>query len=247
MNVSGGLVPGTGIEAAPADFSGGYTGAGTIANAGDFGTVNPAFTPVDSNIGIATANVAPSPQMVAGAPDYTLPGATAPATPGGAPIATSALAPAAATPATAATAASGVSPLTALRYGTAGVNAIAAGVNLSNALNQPSYPALQPAAYPGSIYSPYYSSMQPGVGGGGIAGGTAAARLTNGLVSGQSPQQLAQSGIISPQRAATLQQTYNDIAQQYAQTLGVSPQSLSTGVQQMIAARALADMGLGGR
>ena len=157
----------------------------------------------------------------------------------------------AATPATATTPAAaggGISPLTALRAGTLGVNAITAGINLNNALNQPSYPALQPTAYPGSIYSPYYSSSQPGAPGtGGIAGGLAANRLTNALVSGATPQQLEASGLIGQGRATRLQSTYSGISAQYAKQLGVSEQSLSPGVKRMIAAQALADMNLGGR
>jgi len=135
-----------------------------------------------------------------------------------------------------------------LRAGTLGVNAITAGINLSNALQQRSYPALQPAAYPGSIYSPYYSSSQPGAAGtGGIAGGLAANRLANALVAGASPQQLEASGLIGQGRATRLQSTYSGIAAQYAKQLGVSEQSLSPGVKRMIAAQALADTNLGGR
>jgi hypothetical protein len=147
----------------------------------------------------------------------------------------------------------GISPLTALRAGTAGVNAITAGINLSNALNQPSYPALMPGAYPGGPAAPFNpgpiaSGFAPGTfTGGGVAGGLAANRLSAGLLSGQSPQQLAQSGIISPARASNLQQTYSGISAQYARQLGVSPATLSPGVKRLIAAQVLADNGLGGR
>jgi hypothetical protein len=193
---------------------------------------------------VSAGGASPSIAAVSGAP--ATPFATAPTAVTAAPGVT---APAAATPAaTTAAAGGGISPLTALRAGTLGVNAITAGINLSNALNQPSYPALLPASYPGSVYSPYYSSQQSGFAGtGGIAGGLAGNRLTNGLLSGQSPQQLAQEGLISPARAMQLQSTYSGIAEQYARELGVSPATLSTGVKRMIAAQALADSGLGGR
>jgi hypothetical protein len=154
--------------------------------------------------------------------------------------------------AAATTAGGGTSALNALRLGAAGLNVVTGGINLANALNQPSYPALMPGAYPGGPLAPQTTSpanqFAPGtITTGGVAGGLAANRLAIGLVSGASPQQLAQSGIISQQRATTLQNTYSGISQQYAAQLGISPQRLSPGVKQLIAAQALADAGLGGR
>jgi hypothetical protein len=165
-----------------------------------------------------------------------------------APTATAATAatPAATTAAAPTAAGGGIDALTGLRAGTAGINAIAAGINLSNALNQPSYQAFLPSSYPGSPY--LQGPNQPGYQGTGYGGrgGLAANRLTNDLVSGASPQQLAATGIISPQRATQLQQDYNGISAAYAKQLGVSPANLSTAVRQIIAARALGEAGLGG-
>src|SRR5215475_5130137 len=239
---TGGVVPGTGVEAAPGDFTAGITP----------GATQTAFTPGGFDTGIATANVTPSAQMIAGAPDVgAVAGGPSPVLPGATNVGPGTVGPAGATPGAATTAAAGggVSPLTALRYGTAGLNLATAGINLTNALNQPSYSALMPGAYPGSPYAgPIAPGFAPGTfEGGGVAGGLAGNRLVNGLVSGQSPQQLAQQGIIPPARAAQLQSTYTGIEQQYAAQLGVSPQSLSPGVRRMIAAQALADQNLGGR
>lgn len=200
-----------------------------------------------------------APTAVAGAPAEALPAVTTVPTAPGAVPATSATtgAPAVAgAPATgssvpgATAAGGGIDPLTGLRMGAAGASIISSGINIANALNQPAYTALQPQYYPGSPFNP--GPNAPGFPannqvGGGIAGGLAASRLANGLLNGATPQQLAASGLISPQRATRLQGTYSGITQQYAQQLGVSPQSLSPGVKQMIAARALADTGLGGR
>ena len=179
--------------------------------------------------------------------------AATPATAATPPAATST----AATPATAAAPAAGggVDALTGLRYGAAGVSLAAAGLNLANALNQPSYPALQPIAYPGSAYTaatpwqptgPNQPGYQANPGSGGIRGGLAANRLTSGLVAGQTPQQLALSGIISPAKATQLQTDYNGITDAYAAQLGVDSRTLSPQVRQIIAAKALGQSGLGG-
>lgn len=189
----------------------------------------------------APTTVPAAPGATAGLPADTVPAAGAPATGSSVPATTAA--------------GGGTSALNALRMGAAGASILSSGINIANALNQPSYSALQPIMYPGSPMASYagpYSGQTPlGEGGmpgtGGIAGGLAANRLTNGLVSGASPQQLAASGLISPQRATQLQADYTGITQAYARELGVSPQSLSPGIREMIAARALADNGLGGR
>ena len=290
---TGGLVPNTGIEAPPADFTGATTPGATTG-----------LTPGGFDTGIATANVAPSPQMIAGAPDFAAPGGVAPATPSGA-ITSSPLTPATTATTPAAAASGATDALTALRMGAAGASIVSSGLNIANALNQPSYSALQPTFYPGStvpqqpgpvvgqysgqtplsnsnvagggggfaqpsfVGDPFahpsfvgnpeaaaafsYFDNGPGGGGpgapgsGGIAGGLAASRLANGLVAGQSADQLAAEGIISPDRATRLEGTYQGITAQYAKELGVDPRTLSPGVQRMIAAQALADTGLGGR
>jgi hypothetical protein len=191
---------------------------------------------------------APAQPPAAALPPGTTPG---PGTVGTPPATT------AATPASPAAAAAGggTDALTALRMGAAGASIVSSGLNIANALNQPSYSALQPIYYPGSTAATTPFNPTPNAqgfpvdntGGGGIAGGLAATRLTNGLLAGQSAQQLALAGLISPARATRLQSTYSGITDQYAQQLGVDPRTLSPGVKQMIAARALADSGLGGR
>src|SRR5215475_5614429 len=194
--------------------------------------------PTIANVGGGVTPTAPGATPGAPGATPTAPGAT-PTAPGATPAAPT-------TVAGAPTGTGGLSPLTALRGATLGMNAITAGINLNNALNQPSYPALMPIAYPGSPFAPSFgNTVAPGSGG--IAGGLAGNRLVNGLVAGNSAQQLAESGIITPSRAAGLESTYQGITQQYAQQLGVSPQSLSPGVKRMIAARALGEMQLGGR
>lgn len=206
---------------------------GTISPTGGVMPASEAFGPT------APATVAGTPAAPAATPATATPAAT-PAGPA---------APSAPATTTAATAGggAGVNPLSALRGATTGLNALTAGVRLANALNQPSmaaqpFTALLPGAFPGSPFAPVQN-----VGFGGIAGGLAANRLTNSLVAGATAQQLAASGIISLPRAQQLQADYNGIAAQYARQLGISPQRLSPQIKQMIAARALADQGLGGR
>src|SRR5215475_3862137 len=183
-------------------------GLPTSMDTGAFVPTDPSGAFVNAPPGQFTPTTEFDPTVSAGGPNPTIAnvgGGVTPTAPGatpGAPTAPPGATPAApgapAAPSTVAGApggTGGLSPLTALRGATLGMNAITAGINLNNALNQPSYPSLMPIAYPGSPFAPSFgNTVAPGSGG--IAGGLAGNRLINGLVAGNSPQQLAESGII---------------------------------------------------
>lgn len=259
-SLSGGSVANTPVNFADTTTIGQPLGTVGTMQQGQIGTMMDVGVP-SSNVMTAQEAFAPSTAAapLPAATDVTAAPGSVPATAAntGVPAVTGAPVTGSSVPATTAatTAAGGTSALNALRMGAAGASILSSGINIANALNQPAYTALQPQYYPGSVAASYagpYSGQTPlGEGGmpgtGGIAGGLAANRLTNGLVSGASPQQIAASGLISPQRATQLQADYTGITQAYARELGVSPQSLSPGIREMIAARALADNGLGGR